>query len=138
MFDILTYLMLVMTVLAAAVGSIGLMGTMSINVVDRGREIGVMRAMGAASPAVAGTLIGEAVLLGVLSWLLAVPLSYPGAWALSSAVGYSFMGAPLDFRYSMSGVMLWLAVVVVLSALASLWPALRATRISVREALAYE
>jgi ABC-type lipoprotein release transport system permease subunit len=35
-------------------------------------------------------------------------------------------------------MVLWLGIVVVFSALASLWPALRATRVSVREALAYE
>jgi ABC-type lipoprotein release transport system permease subunit len=45
---------------------------------------------------------------------------------------------PLDFAYSVSGVLLWLLIVVILSALASLWPALRATRVSVRESLAYE
>jgi len=37
-----------------------------------------------------------------------------------------------------SAMGLWLIIVVVLSALASLWPALNATQISVRETLAYE
>jgi len=138
MFDILTYLMLAMTMLAAAVGSMGLMGTLSMNVVERNREIGVLRAIGATSPAIAGIVVGEGALLGVVSWLFAVPLSYPAAKVVSDAVGYPFMGAPLDFRYSASGAMCWLAVVIALSVLASLWPALRATKISVREALAYE
>ena len=138
MFDILAYLMLTMTTLAAAVGSIGLMTTMTINVVERRREIGVMRAVGATSPTVAGIFVGEGVLLGVLSWLLALPLSYPAARVISHAVGYPLMGAPLDFRYPPGGCVVWLATVVLLSVLASLWPALQATRISVREALAYE
>jgi putative ABC transport system permease protein len=137
-FDVITYLMLAMAILAAIVGSAGLMSTMSINVVERGREIGVMRAIGAASPAVAGIFVVEGVLIGVLSWLLAVPLSYPGARVFSHLVGVTLMELPLDFRYSIDGLVLWLGVVVVLSALASLWPALRATRVSVREALAYE
>jgi putative ABC transport system permease protein len=138
MFDILTYLMLAMTTLAAAVGSIGLMGTMSINAVERRREIGVMRAIGATPPAVAGIFIAEAITLGLLSWLFAVPLSYPAARAVTDAVGYQLMGGPLDFRYSTSGAVMWLAVVIVLSTLASVWPALQATKVSVREALAYE
>jgi putative ABC transport system permease protein len=137
-FDIITYLMLSMAILAAVVGSLGLMGTMTINVVERGREIGVMRATGATSPTIAGIFVGEGVLLGVLSWLLAVPLSYPGARAFSQVVGRTLMQLPLDFSYSTGGVVLWLGIVVVFSALASLWPALRATRVSVREALAYE
>ena len=135
-FNIIIYLLLAMAILAAVVGSIGLMGTMSINVVERGREIGVMRAIGATSPAIVGIFVSEGMLLGVLSWLLAVPLSYPGARLFSNLVSNTLI--PLDFRYSMDGMVLWLAIVVVLSALASLWPALRATRVSVREALAYE
>ena len=137
-FDILTYLMLSMAILAAVVGSFGLMGTMSINVVERGREIGVMRAIGATSSAIAGIFVSEGMLLGVLSWLLAVPLSYPGARLFSNVVGDTLMQLPLDFSYSIGGVALWLVAVIILSALASLWPALRATKVSVREVLAYE
>ncbi|MCP4541376.1 MAG: FtsX-like permease family protein [Chloroflexi bacterium] len=137
-FDIITYLMLSMAILAAVVGSLGLMGTMTINVVERGREIGVMRATGATSPAIVGIFVGEGVLLGVSSWLFAVPLSYPSAQAFSKMVGKTLMQMPLDFSYSTGGVMLWLGIVVMLSTVASLWPALRAVRISVREALAYE
>jgi putative ABC transport system permease protein len=137
-FGLVTYLMLAMALLAAVVGSLGLMGTMTINVVERGREIGVMRATGATSPDIAAIFVGEGVLLGVLSWFFAVPLSYPGARAFSQVVGRTLMRIPLDFSYSTGGVVLWLGIVVTFSALASLWPALRATRVSVREALAYE
>jgi len=137
-FDIITYLMLAMAVLAAVVGSVGLMSTMSINVVERAREIGVMRAVGATSAAILGVFVTEGVMVGVLSWLLAAPLSYPGARVFSNLIGSTLFEMPLDFDYPISGVVLWLMIVVVLSALASLWPALRATQISVRESLAYE
>jgi putative ABC transport system permease protein len=137
-FDVVTNLMLVMAILAAAVGSVGLMSTMSINVVERGREIGVMRSIGATSSAIAGIFVFEGVLIGVLSWLIAAPISYPGARAFSQTVGIALMEIPLDFSYSVSGVAIWLMAVVVLSALASLYPALRATQVSVRESLAYE
>ena len=137
-FDVVVYLMLAMAVLAAIVGSVGLASTMSINVVERAREIGVMRAIGAASATVLGIFVVEGMLVGVLSWLLALPFSYPGARVFSSAVGQSLMNIPLDFRFSAVGALGWLLVVVTLSALASLWPALRATQVSVREALAYE
>ena len=137
-FDIITYLMLAMAVLAAVVGGVGLASTMAINVVERGREIGVMRSIGATSPAIAWIFVAEGMLIGLLSWLLAAPLSYPGARAFSQLVGVALLDLPLDFSYSVGGMALWLALVIVLSALASLWPALRATRVSVRESLAYE
>jgi len=137
-FNVITYLMLVMAILAAIVGSVGLMSTMSINVVERRREIGVMRAIGATSVNVLGAFVAEGILAGVLSWLLAVPLSYPGARLFSRLVSSTLFRIPLDFDYSIGGMVAWLLIVVVLSALASLWPALSATQVRVREALAYE
>ena len=137
-FGALIYLLLAMAVLTAAVGGIGLMSTTSINVVERTREIGVMRAIGATSLAIVGLFIAEGVQVGILSWLLAVPLSYPGARLLSGVIGETVLDLPLEFAYSVGGMALWLVIVVVLSALASLWPALRAAQVSVREALAYE
>ena len=74
----------------------------------------------------------------MLSWLFALPLSYPATRVFSDAVGNAALGTPLDFHYSVTGVILWLAIVLVLSAFASLWPALGAARVSVREALMYE
>jgi len=137
-FNIITYLMLAMAILAAIVGGIGIMGTMSINVVERSREIGVMRAVGATSPAVVGIFVSEGILLGALSWIIAAPLSYPGARLFSDLIGTTLLGVPLSFSYSVDGLVLWLLIVAVSSSLASLWPALKAARISVREALAYE
>lgn len=137
-FDIITNLMLAMAILAAIVGSIGLMSTMSINVVERAREVGVIRAIGASSLSVLGIFISEGILVGIISWLLVVPLSYPIARLFSNLIGISLLEVPLDFSYPISAVISWLVILVVLSALASLWPALRATKISVREALAYE
>jgi putative ABC transport system permease protein len=137
-FSVLIYLLLTMGVLIALVGSIGLASAMSINVVERTREIGVMRAVGATARAVATVFVVEGVLIGCLSWLLAVPLSLPGAYALGTVVGQAIVQIPLDFAYSVGAVFLWLCIVTVLSILASLWPALRATRVSVRQSLAYE
>ena len=137
-FDVITYLMLGMAVLAAVVGSIGLMSTMSINVVERRRELGVMRAIGAPSATILGIIIIEGVMVGVLSWLIAAPLSYPGARLFSQILGETVFQMPFDFAYSTFGLVGWLVIIVVLSALASLWPALQATQVSVREALAYE
>jgi putative ABC transport system permease protein len=137
-FGVLIYLLLTMSVLTATVGGIGLMSTMSINVVERTREIGVMRAIGATSLAIVGVLVMEGVFVGVLSWLLALPLSIPGVLLFGDVIGEAVLELPLDFAYSTRGLALWLLIVVALSALASLWPALRAAQVSVREALAYE
>ena len=136
--DASSYLLLTLALLAGVVGAIGLAGTLSMNVVERRREIGVMRAIGASSQAIFGIFVGEGVTVGALSWLLAVPLSYPGARFFSAAIGQALFEAELEFRYSVPAVAIWLVLVLVLSALSSLWPAWQASRVSVREALAYE
>ncbi|TET54976.1 MAG: FtsX-like permease family protein [Anaerolineales bacterium] len=138
MFAGVVYILLVGATLAAVVGGLGLASTMSINVVERQREIGMMRATGATSAAVALLFVGEGVFIGLLSWLLAMPLSYPSAHLFGSAVADTLIRVPLDFSYSTESAFLWLLAVVVLSSLASIWPALRATKVSVREALSYE
>jgi len=137
-FGIIVALLMVMAVLLAVVGGLGLMGTMSINVLERTREIGVLRAIGAPNRGVAQVFIVEGVAIGVLSWGLGAVLALPLGKLLSDAVGIPLMGAPLSFSYSIAGVWVWLAVVVVLSALASFIPARNASRLTVREVLAYE
>jgi putative ABC transport system permease protein len=135
-FNLLVNILLTMAVLAAVVGSLGLAGTMSINVVERRREIGLMRAIGAVSPAVAGIFVGEGLLLGVLSWLLAIPLSVPGGILFAKALSEALV--PMEFAFSVPGTLMWLGIVGLLAAAASIWPAMGAARISVRESLAYE
>jgi putative ABC transport system permease protein len=137
-FNVLIMFLLIMAVLLAVVGGIGLMGTMSLNVLERTREIGVMRAIGASDGAVLQIVIVEGLLIGTLSWLVGAALALPLGKALSDIVGYSIMQAELSYNYSVEGVGLWLALVLILAALASFWPARNASRVTVRDVLAYE
>jgi putative ABC transport system permease protein len=137
-FNVVIDLLLAMAVLAGIVGSLGLMGTQSINVLERSREIGVMRAIGASSRAIIGIFVLEGVTLGLLSAVIAIPVSYPASQPFSSLLGDLLFNLPLSFQYSVSGAFIWLVVISVLSGLASLWPAVRAARLSVRDSLAYE
>ncbi len=137
-FGILIVFLMIMAALLALVGALGLAGTMSMNVLERTREIGVMRAIGASNPAVRGIVIGEGAVIGWLAWLIGGVLAAPISWALSQAVGQAFLRQPLPFVYSWAGLIVWLAVITVLSAGASFVPAWRASRLTVREVLAYE
>lgn len=137
-FNILIIFMLVMAVLLAAVGGLGLMGTMSLNVMERTREIGVMRSIGASNRAVLSIFIAEGMIIGAISWLLAALLALPLSALLSHLVGSAFLKSSLSFAYSLGGMFLWLLAALILSALASLLPARRAEKLTVREVLAYE
>jgi putative ABC transport system permease protein len=137
-FNIIVVFLAVMAVLLALVGGLGLTGTMSINVMERTREIGVMRAVGASDGSVMGIVLVEGVFVGLISWVLGSLLAYPMGKLLSDAVGIAFMEAPLTYSFSTNGAIIWLFTVIVIAALASLIPAWNASRLSVRETLAYE
>lgn len=137
-FAIIVALLMVMTVVLATVGGLGLMGTMSLNVIERTREIGVMRAFGASSAAVFRIVILEGLLIGMMSWILAIGLSLPLSVMLAREIGLSFMDYPMPASYSPGGILAWAALVIIISIVASLFPALRAVRLTVTEVLAYE
>lgn len=137
-FDIIVYLLLTMGVLIASVGALGLAGTMSTNVLERTREIGVMRAIGASNGSVLQIVLVEGMLIGLISWMLGALLAFPAGLALANTVGVVLFQSALPYVFSAGGVATWLVIVVVLAALASFLPAWRASRLTVREVLAYE
>ena len=137
-FNILVAFLLIMAILLALVGGIGLMGMMSINVLERRREIGVMRALGASDSAVSRIVVTEGLVVGLISWGIGTVLALPLSVALSQAVGNSILRSPLNFVFSIWGMIIWFVTLVVLATVASLLPARRASRMTVREVLAYE
>jgi len=134
----LVVFLLIMAVLLAVVGGLGLMGTMSMNVLERTREIGVMRAIGASDGAVLRVVLVEGILIGLLSWLVGTALAFPLGHALTAAVGTTMLSTTLTYVFSLSGAALWLVLVVLLAAAASFLPAWNASRLTVRDVLAYE
>lgn len=121
----------------AIVGGIGLTGSLSISVVERTKEIGVMRAIGAKTPVLMLMFILEGVLQGLVSWAIAVPVSFVLGRPLANIVGQAMFNINLDYQYNLQAVLMWLGMVVVIAVLASIVPARNAVAISVRESLAY-
>ena len=136
-FGIVTSMLLALSIIVAIVGGIALMGALSIGVIERTKEIGVLRAIGARSPTILGMFVMEGIFQGTLSWLISIPISYMASPSVASALGQAMFGATLDYQYNWPAVTIWFAIIVVISTLASLFPARGAIRISVRDSLAY-
>jgi len=136
--DTLVVFLLIMAVLTAVVGSMGLTGTMGMNVLERTREIGIMRAIGADDRAVMRTVIAEGLVIGMMSFVLAIILSIPFTYGLSTIVSLAVFESPIDVVFTYLGYAIWLGLVLILSALASILPARNAARLTIREVLAYE
>ncbi len=141
---LLDHVLVLLTVLTLAsaivlfVGAVGLASTLSLNVVQRTREIGILSAIGARPRTISRHVWIEGVTIGVLSWACAVVLSAPVSLVLEAVCGRMFFRAPLAFYMSPLPALAWLGLVVVLATVSSLQPAWRASRLTVREALAHE
>jgi putative ABC transport system permease protein len=136
--DIFVYFMLVMASMIAIVGGLGLMGTMSINVLERTREIGVLRAIGASNFDIQSIVIVEGVVIGLISWVISIFLSIPITNFLAFGVGTSMFQSPMPVIYGTTGILVWLIFILVLAAIASSLPARRASKLTVKDTLAYE
>jgi putative ABC transport system permease protein len=137
-FNVLIVFLSIVATLLAIVGALSLMGTMSLNVHERAREIGIMRAIGASDGGVLQIFVVEGICIGVLSVPIGAALAIPISQALSAVVGEKFTHAPLSYTFSVGSALLWLGLVGALAALASFMPAWNAARLSVREVLGYE
>ena len=131
--------LLIVAALIACVGGLGLATATSLNVLDRRRELGVLRAIGASPAAIARVVVIESIGIATLSWALAVL----AASAMTALMGYAVGTMPVfrgqfAVRWPLSGPAGWLTIAIVLAVLASLVPALMASRRSIPEALAYE
>ncbi|NMB54273.1 MAG: ABC transporter permease [Leptolinea sp.] len=136
--NILTTFLIFMAFLTALVGAIGLMGTMSMNVMDRTREIGIMRAIGASDRTVMNLVIVEGLLIGIISWLLSCLLSFPISNWLNNVLSEALFDAPSILSITPTGFIVWLVLVVILAVSASVLPARNAAHLTIREVLSYE
>jgi len=136
--DILVTFLLIMALLTASVGSMGLTGTMSMNVLERTREIGIMRSIGAKDSVIMRTVIAEGMVIGLISFVLAVLVSIPFTYGLATIVSVAIFSTPIKVVFTLTGYGIWIALVLVLSSLASILPARNAARLTIREVLAYE
>ncbi len=136
--DTLVVFLLIMAILTAIVGAMGLTGTMGMNVLERTREIGIMRAIGADDRAVMRTVIGEGFVIGAISFILAIIVSIPLTYLLSTIVSLAIFETPIDVIFTWLGYAIWFGLVLLLSIIGSILPARNAARLTIREVLAYE
>jgi putative ABC transport system permease protein len=119
----------------AAVGAIGLLTTLSMAVFERQKEIGVMRSIGAGSSTIVAQFLVEGILIGILAWIPAVPLSYGLALVLLDGLGFSDF---IQFSYPLWVLLMGLIGMIVVATIASLWPSLAAARRTVSDILRYQ
>ena len=130
----------VILLIASTIGIVGLIGlgsTMSTNVIERTREFGVMKAIGAPGSTIRRLVVFEGIFIAAVSCVVAAIPVIALTWVIGAGLGNLFLSTPIPFEVSVLGVTIWIIVVIAGAALATLRPASQASRLTVREALAY-
>lgn len=130
-------IILAIAVAMGVIGTIGLASTMSTNILDRTREFGVLHAIGARPERVRRIVTAEGVFLAVASVLAAVLPTIALTAVLGAGLGDLFFSAPLPYRISFPAIGIWAAIAILGAVIATEAAATRASRLTVREALAY-
>jgi putative ABC transport system permease protein len=128
--------------LALAVASIGIVNTLVMAILERRREIGIMKALGASDADVRGLFFAEAGAMGLVGGAVGVTLG----WAIGRLINFG-MNIYLERQHfppaQIWSVPLWLVLSaitfsIVVSLLSGLYPASRAARLDPVQALRYE
>jgi putative ABC transport system permease protein len=134
---ILLRALIAMASVMAIVGALGLASTMGVSVIERTRELAVMKTIGATPRRIVRELLAEALVISLLSWVLAFCVSLPLTLYVDGLIGNLGFLAALPFVVVPSAAVAWLALAAVVSVLATWLPARRASSITIREALAF-
>jgi len=135
-FYILYAVLYAVALLTGAAGILGLASTLAASVVERQREIGLVRAMGASSWRVAQVFWVEGLALGGIAWCLGALLGLPLAAAFLQFFGRLVI--PVDFVGDPLAFLVMLAALLLIVTLASVVPARRASRLRIADLLRYE
>ncbi len=116
---------------------LGLVNTLAINVLERTREIGVLRAIGATQAQVRRMVLAEALLLGAVGAALGIVAGLAMGYSLTALIG-AVMSSTFTYSFPWEGVLAALVLALLLAALASVLPARQAARLQIVRALQYE
>jgi putative ABC transport system permease protein len=136
--NLLIFILLLMAFLTGSVGSVGLSGTLSLNVLERNGEIGILRAIGAGDRTISKLVLQEGAIIGIVSYILGVLFSFPVSRVLGTLVSNAIFSAPAEMALTPKGYVFWLILMAIFSLAASLVPARSAARMTIRDVLAYE
>ena len=137
-FNNLVVLLMALAALTALVGGLGLANTMALNVLERSREIGILRSIGAGRPLLRRLVLAEGLAVALISAVFGILLALPLTLILDRVMGGTLLGSPLSFAFSPGAAAGWLALVLVIGLAACWLPAEGAARMTIRSALAYE
>jgi putative ABC transport system permease protein len=133
--DTVQVILYILLALAIVIAALGIVNTLALSILERTRELGLLRAVGMRRSQVAQMIAVESVVISVFGALLGL--------ALGCALGAAVVGALKDqgipvLSFPWTTIVVFLVLAMILGLLAAIIPALRAARIDVLRAISYE
>ncbi len=134
----ITSFMLSIAAVALLVGAVGIVTTLYTSVMERTREIGTMKAIGAQSKDILSLFLSEAIMIGIIGASVGIIVGIAGGFVLTTAMVSGNEGPSITPVYFSRDLTIIWFLSVGLSALAGFYPALKASRLSPMVALRHE
>lgn len=125
-------------ILAIMVGGISMASIIGINVSERKRELGILRAIGAGEGKVKQMMLFEVVTMGIMGWLFSVAMAYPISVLTGNYFGQIFIHTNLSHTVSISGIFIWLGLALVAAIVSGIIPTNEAAHLPLSKMLSYE
>jgi putative ABC transport system permease protein len=136
--NIIVNFLSIMALLAIIVGGLSIASAIGINVSERKRELGILRAIGVNSRQMISMISLEVLLMGLAGWLTGLILAYPISIWTGNYFGQIFLHSDLNNTISIFGTFIWLAISIIVSFISGLIPARKTASASLKEMLTYE
>jgi putative ABC transport system permease protein len=124
--------------IAVLVAILGIVNTLTVSIIDRKRELGVLRAVGGFRRQIRQTVWMEAVAIGLVGLALGLLFGAANLYFLLEITGRDLSGMRLPYRFPFSIAAMLLPTILAAAFFSALWPAESAVRASLVEALEYE
>jgi putative ABC transport system permease protein len=128
----------VQVAVAVLVAILGIVNTLTVSIIDRRRELGVLRAVGALRGQIRRTIWIEALSIGVIGLILGYALGAINLYYILQIVHRDIVGMRLDYEFPLTTALALVPTILGAAFVAALWPAESAVRGSLVEALEYE
>jgi len=137
-FKIIFSLMMLLTVIIIFIASNGIILTMTTNTLERTREFGILKAIGASNQQLYKMIVTEGLFMGFIAWIVASLLMLPISYGIVYLLGILLLQTPLILSLNPVAFIASLPLMLLISAISSFLPAYRVTKLSVKNALIYE
>ncbi|MFS1512618.1 ABC transporter permease [Chengkuizengella sp. SCS-71B] len=135
--SLLIFALIMMSMIMAVVGGLGLISSMSTNIIERTREFGIIRTIGGRTGTILRNVVSEGIFIGIISWIIALPISLPLSASIGKLIGNMTFNVPLPLILSPMAIFIWLIFILLGSTAASFYPAWKASQLTIRNTLDY-